>query len=135
MSDRFSWRPNLRRCALSGFLRGERFLGAAFQLCSGGKEPVGAGFYLAFFEVVEDVGRRALGGDDAFLEGLAGAELEIHDVGAVADRADARGGVEGVPEGDWGLVADGRLDYDVAGAGTSPDSSSSISTRMARTCQ
>jgi hypothetical protein len=62
------------------------------------------------------VGRRALGGDDAFLEGLAGAELEIHDVGAVADRANARG-VEGVPKEDWGLVADGRLDYDVAGAG------------------
>ena len=90
-------------------------VGAAFQLCSGGAEPVGAGFYFVFFEVVEDVGRRALGGD-AFLEGLAGAELEIHDVGAVADRADARG-VEGVPEENWGLVADSRLGYDVAGAG------------------
>ncbi len=116
MYDRFSWRPNLRRSALSGLLRGERFLGAAFQLCSGGEEPVGAGFYLAFFEVVEDVGRRALG-DDAFLEGLAGAELENHDVGAVAECADTRGGVERILEEDRGLVADGRLGYEVAGAG------------------
>ena len=66
------------------------------------------------------MGGVALGDDQALLEGLSGAEFEVHGVGAIPDGADARGAVEGVVEKDGGLVADGRLGYDVARAGDVP---------------
>ncbi len=63
------------------------------------------------------MGREAICDYGGALESLAGAELEVHGVGAVADYGDAHGAVEGVVEEDRGPVADGRLGDHVARAG------------------
>src|ERR687890_29522 len=61
--------------------------------------------------------RGAFGDDGAVLEGLAGAQFELHRVGAVADRPHPRSAVEGVLEEDRGFVTYGGLGDNVAGAG------------------
>ena len=65
-----------------------------------GKKPVGARLDGVLHGVEEDVGGRAFRDEGAVLEGLAGAQLEVHGVGAVADGAHLRRAVEGVLEED-----------------------------------
>src|SRR5215207_2635253 len=101
--------------------RDEGLFWTVLELGDGGEEPVGAGLHLVGFGIEEDVGSGAFGDDEAVLEGLAGAELEVHGVGAVADGGDGSGAVEDVVEEDRGLVADGGLGDHVPGAGDVAD--------------
>jgi hypothetical protein len=69
------------------------------------------------YGVEEDVGGGALRGERAALECLAGAQFEVHGIGAVADGAHARRAVEGVVEKDSPFEPDGGLGDHVTGTG------------------